>query len=101
MHTDIYPANNESTNELLSQFVDINQLITIKEKTNFITNIFYGNFEDYQRTINKLNSMNSWELSHNMLSQVFSERNIYEFSKHARMLSTIVFSRYYPAYSMP
>ena len=101
MHTDLYPTVNKSTNEPLSRLADINQLIDIKDKQDFVENIFYGNSEDYQRTINTLNLMNSWKQSHNMLSLVFSERNIYEYSKHARMMSTIVFSRFYPAYSTP
>jgi len=95
MHTDFHPTNKESINEILLQLADINQLISIKDKKNFIKNIFYGNAEDYQRTINLLNLMNSWNLAHILLCHVFSKRNINEYSKHAIKLSTIVFSRYY------
>lgn len=98
---DIYPTNNESTEETSSHLVDLNKLIDSKDEENFIKNIFYGNLEDYQRTINMLNLMNSWKPSYSMLRLVFSERDIYEYSKHALRLSTIVFSRYHPASSIP
>ena len=95
MYTDLYQTNNKSINKILSQLVDLNQLIHIKEKEKFIKNIFHGNAEDYRRTINLLNLMHSWNLAHILLCRVFSKRNINEYSKHAIRLSTIVFSRYY------
>jgi len=95
-HADFYPTNNESINKILSQLVDLNQLISNEDKNNFIKYIFYGNLKDYQRTINMLNLMNNWKLAHKMLSLVFSEKNINENGKHAARLSNIVFSRYYP-----
>lgn len=76
--------------------VEIDHIITARERKRIIKKIFRNDWEDYRRITNLINLIPSWKAAFKLLELCFKERGVDPYSKEAQVFSNIVYHRYYP-----
>ena len=79
------------------KLLDLNDLITIKHRKQFVKKLFRKDESKFDYLIDFLNDIPDWKVASEKLEEYFHVNNIYRYDKYAIELSDLVYHRYFPA----